>query len=95
MIAVPSYFNTVGDLRFVQFASGPMSKATDDALIARQPSCPHYIGSTEIVLLPLLELHDPVQDWQYFHFHPWSGVEMRPAGGESELVVTCLPFAFP
>ncbi|PWY72566.1 hypothetical protein BO83DRAFT_445576 [Aspergillus eucalypticola CBS 122712] len=60
---------------------GPMSKATGDALIARQPNCHHYIGSTEIGLLPLLELHDPIQDWQYFHFHPWSGVEMRPVGG--------------
>ncbi|KAF2481573.1 hypothetical protein BDY17DRAFT_326254 [Neohortaea acidophila] len=91
MLAVPNHFDTLASLKFVQFGSGPLSKAAGDLLLTRQNDCPHYIGSSECGLYILLELDDPVKDWQYFRFHPLSGVEMRPIGGDStgtfELVV--------
>ena len=85
MIAVPSYFDTLASLDFVQFGSGPLSKTTGDTLLTRQTECPHYIGSSECGLYILLELDDPVRDWQYFRFHPWSGVDMRPAGNDESI----------
>ncbi|KAF9890498.1 hypothetical protein FE257_005903 [Aspergillus nanangensis] len=94
MLPNQSYFNTLSGLSFVQFGSGPMSKAAGDLLLTRQQNCPHYIGTTEIGLLPCLELDDPVEDWQYFNFHPWSGLEMRPLQGNDklfELVIMRLP----
>ena len=90
MLAVPSYFDTLASMRFVQFGSGPLSKAAGDSLLTRQKACPHYIGSSECGLFLLLELDDPVADWQYFRFHPWSGVDMRPLEGDgstSELFI--------
>ena len=77
MLAVPAYFDTLASLKFVQFGSGPLSKAAGDKLLTRQHDCPHYIGSSECGLYILLELDDPVQDWQYFRFHPWTGADMR------------------
>lgn len=85
MIKVPEYFDALAALDFVQFGSGPLSKHGGDTLLTRQLNCPHFIGSTESGLLPVLELEDPQKEWQYFHFHPWSGVEMRPVVGETML----------
>lgn len=78
MLPTDEFFDTLASLDFVQFGSGPMSKAAGDKLLKRQKTCPHFIGSSEAGLLTLLELEDPVLDWQYFHFHPWSGVDMCP-----------------
>ena len=86
ILPVPEYFDTLASLDFVQFGSGPMSRASGDSLLSRQRNCPHFIGSSEVGLLPLLELEDPVDDWQYFHFHPWGGIDMRPIeGGDDTL----------
>ena len=84
MLAEPSFFNTLANLDFVQFGSGPLSQATGNQLLTRQKNCPHFIGSSECGLYLLLELDDPVQDWQYFRFHPWSGIDMRPISDDGE-----------
>ncbi|KIW87610.1 uncharacterized protein Z519_11935 [Cladophialophora bantiana CBS 173.52] len=78
MLGIPEYFDTLTSLKFVQFGSGPLSKYCGDTLLTRQKSCPHFIGTTEVGLIPLVELDDPELEWQYFHFHRWSGAEMRP-----------------
>lgn len=85
MLSVPEYFDTLAMLKFVQFGSGPLSKYCGDTLLTRQKSCPHFIGTTEVGLIPLLELEDPEQEWQYFHFHKWSGIDMRPIDDSGSL----------
>lgn len=85
LMAVPEYFDTLESLKFVQFGSGPLSKYCGDTLLTRQKVAPHYIGSTEVGILPVLQLEDPVQEWQYFHFHPYSGVDLRPVDEEGNL----------
>lgn len=84
MLGEPKFFDTLANLKFVQFGSGPLSTAAGNLLLTRQKNCPHFIGSSECGLYILLELDDPVKDWQYFRFHPWSGVDMRPLGGEGD-----------
>ncbi|OQU95819.1 hypothetical protein CLAIMM_01986 [Cladophialophora immunda] len=85
MLGVPECFDTLASLKFVQFGSGPLSKYCGDTLLTRQKSCPHFIGTTEVGLLPLLELEDPEPEWQYFHFHSWSGIDMRPVDDSGTL----------
>ena len=85
MLAVPAYFDTLAALDFVQFGSGPLSQAAGAQLLTRQKDCPHYIGSSECGLYLLLELDDPVADWQYFRFHPWSGIDMRPIDDQNDM----------
>lgn len=85
MLTDPQQFDTLAALDFVQFGSGPLSKQAGDQLLTRQKKCPHYIGSTECGLFILLELDDPVADWQYFRFHPWSGADMRPIDDTGQL----------
>ncbi|EME39170.1 hypothetical protein DOTSEDRAFT_75048, partial [Dothistroma septosporum NZE10] len=75
MLAEPSHFDTLASLDFVQFGSGPLSKSAGDKLLTRQKNCPHFIGSSETNIYALLELDDPVADWQYFRFHPSSGAD--------------------
>ncbi|KAK5449789.1 hypothetical protein LTS15_008361 [Exophiala xenobiotica] len=98
MLSVPEYFDTLAALKFVQFGSGPLSKSCGDTLLTRQKSCPHFIGTTEVGLIPLLEIEDPEQDWQYFHFHRWSGVVMRPiddSGSLCELFIKKIDVSVP
>ena len=78
MLANPVHFDTLASLDFVQFGSGPLTKAAGEMLLTRQKNCPHFIGSSECGLYLLLELDDPTADWQYFRFHPWSGTDFRP-----------------
>ncbi|KIX05583.1 uncharacterized protein Z518_06455 [Rhinocladiella mackenziei CBS 650.93] len=85
MLGVPEYFDTLAGLKFVQFGSGPLSKYCGDTLLTRQKSCPHFIGTTEVGLIPMVELDDPEQEWQYFHFHRWSGADMRPIDDSGSL----------
>ena len=85
MLAVPAYFDTLASLDFVQFGSGPLSQAAGAQLLTRQKDCPHYIGSSECGLYILLELDDPIADWQYFRFHPWSGTDMRPLDDQNDM----------
>ena len=40
MLEVPAYFDTLASLDFVQFGSGPLSKAAGDQLLTRQNDCP-------------------------------------------------------
>ncbi len=93
MLADPRYFDTLAGLDFVQFGSGPLSLSAGNTLLTRQKNCPHFIGSSECGLFILLELDDSTADWQYFRFHPWSGVDMRPIDDEHsihELVIVRL-----
>jgi hypothetical protein len=30
-------------------------------------------------------LDDPIADWQYFRFHPWSGIDMRPLDDRNDM----------
>lgn len=85
MIKVPEYFDTLAWLKFVQFGSGPMSKYTGDLLLTRQKSPAHFIGGSEYGVMPVLELEDPTNEWQYFHFHPWAGAEMRPYAEDDDV----------
>ena len=85
MLAVPAFFDTLVGLDFVQFGSGPLSTAAGNQLLTRQKDCPHYIGSSECGLYLLLELDDPIADWQYFRFHPWSGIDMRPLDDRNDM----------
>ena len=82
MLTVPEYFDLLASMKFVQFGSGPLSQGAGELLLTRQKNCPHYIGSSECGLYIMLELDDPVKDWQYFRFHPWSGMDMRPLNGD-------------
>lgn len=84
-MVVLQYFDTLANLDFVQFGFGPLSKSAGEKLLSRQKNCPHFIGSSECGLFNLLELEDPVTDWQYFRFHPWSGAELRPLGHSEEI----------
>lgn len=80
MCDVPEFLDTFQRLNYIVFGSGPLSKASGDLLHQRNRNGLHWMGQTETELLPLVQLEDPEQDWQYFHFHPWSGYELRPVG---------------
>lgn len=84
MLSNPEHFDTLANLDFVQFGSGPLSQTAGKLLLTRQKNCPHFMGSSECGLYLLLELDDPVADWQYFRFHPWSGVNMRPIDDKNQ-----------
>ena len=85
MLANPAHFDTLAGLDFVQFGSGPLTKAAGEMLLTRQKNCPHFIGSSECGLYILLELDDPTADWQYFRFHPWSGTDFRPVDDTNQV----------
>ncbi|KAI9833793.1 MAG: hypothetical protein M1819_003527 [Sarea resinae] len=85
LVEVPEFRETLSKLKYIAFGSGPLAKASGDILHKLNKNCYHWMGQTESELLPAIRLEDPENDWQYWHFHPWAGVEMRPFGGDKEL----------
>ncbi|KAL1982511.1 hypothetical protein VTN96DRAFT_1236 [Rasamsonia emersonii] len=85
MCDVPEFLDTLARMKYIVFGSAPLSKASGDLLHRRNPNGFHWMGQTETELLPLVQLENPEEDWQYFHFHPWTGAELRPIGDSEDL----------
>lgn len=85
MCEVPEFLDTLSRMKYIVFGSAPLSKASGDILHRHNPNGFHWMGQTETELLPLVQLENPEEDWQYFHFHPWAGCELRPIGDSEDL----------
>lgn len=84
----PVHVDCLDRLEYVFCGSGPLPISVGDSVVAINRCMLHIYGSTETALLPQLPLED-ARDWQYFKFHPASGVVFVPLGKEGlhELVI--------
>ncbi|CZT23881.1 uncharacterized protein RCC_09596 [Ramularia collo-cygni] len=88
MIRDKKFGDLLRSFKNIQIGSGPMPKVPGDILLGINPNTAHFFGSTETYLMPLLQLQDPVADWQYHRFHPLSGATFEIVQeGLVELVV--------
>ncbi|EKG14498.1 AMP-dependent synthetase/ligase [Macrophomina phaseolina MS6] len=60
------------------FGGAPLAREAGER-IRKVTKIDSIIGSTEASLIPALEPEDPA-DWEYFEWHPYSGVVMEDAG---------------
>jgi thioester reductase-like protein len=82
----PDMLKNLEILKFVISSGGPLNPKAGE-VISRKVPILGYIGSTEAGLLPTV--YPETEDWMYYHFHPWSGLEFRPVDGEVyECVIT-------
>ncbi|OKL59056.1 hypothetical protein UA08_05968 [Talaromyces atroroseus] len=73
-IANSPVLDQMNKIQFVSYGGGPLSPHAGDLLnsVTRVYNC---IGATEAGWYPTLATD--VEDWQYFHFHPDNGFDMR------------------
>ncbi|KAF2137213.1 uncharacterized protein K452DRAFT_236204 [Aplosporella prunicola CBS 121167] len=70
--------DALGSLEFAYFGGAPLAKEAGDR-ITKVTNLNPVIGSTEAGLITSL-LKESKEDWQYFEWHPNSGVVMEDAG---------------
>lgn len=86
MVTEQSYHSDLASLRCIITGSGPMQEDVGDRPLQLNPNVYNYFGLTETDLLPQ-KLVEP-KDWQYQHFHPFSGVTFKSlSDGLYELVI--------
>ena len=82
----PGTLKTLQGLDSIGFGSAPLDKATGDLLSKHAKLEPVY-GSTEMTFTVSYE-HADLDDYAYFHFHPYMGFEfIERNGGLYELIV--------
>lgn len=76
----------LSDLKYVFYAGAPLSPDAGNKII-EHTRLVNWIGSSEAGYLPTL-LPENKEDWMYFEWNPFYGIEMQPVGdGYSELVI--------
>jgi thioester reductase-like protein len=82
----PEMLKNLEMLKFVISSGGPLNPKAGEVISTKVPIL-GYMGSTEAGLLPTV--YPEPEDWMYYHFHPWSGVEFRHVDGDVyECVIT-------
>lgn len=73
-------------LEFVMYTGAPLSRSAGD-ILSRHIKVHSTVGSTEVGVFPVILSSS--EDWNYFHFHPYFGYEMKLHGesGGYELIL--------